>query len=567
VKLKRLRARYIYGAAFATGVLLIFAAVSFERSLAQLLSEMRRTSTTNADLLLLDAVLNDTKDIERGSSGFIVTHDEAFLQPFDKGSQNLAADSATMAQSLRGDAKASSEVARTEADAARFLTVSRQIVGMAYGPSPTRARDAVATRNQLELAEDIESNIDGLRREELQDLADDHRMVRQETRHTVLFGLGALAMTMVLLTFVIAAMRREIVRRTASRNEAASANQQLTERVEELHRHSIETALLSELSEMLQVSDGIDEVRELLPQFGLRLFPHANGALYTSAANAMEIATWWGNEPSVQSFALSDCWAVRLGRPHLAQTDTATLRCRHAEESTSEATLCVPMLSQGETLGILCLSGSREAFTSGDMETLAKGVADQMSLGLANLRLHETLRSRAMRDPLTGLFNRRYMEESLAECIHAARRQHGQFAVMMLDVDYFKRYNDTFGHAGGDAALQHLADCMKNHFREGDILCRFGGEEFFVIMPNADVVTATTRAEELRRSASQLDVRLNGQSLSKLTISAGVAVYPDHGLDADTLAAAADAALYEAKRLGRDRVVIAQMARQELIAV
>ncbi|MGN6182146.1 MAG: GGDEF domain-containing protein, partial [Thermoanaerobaculia bacterium] len=122
-------------------------------------------------------------------------------------------------------------------------------------------------------------------------------------------------------------------------------------------------------------------------------------------------------------------------------------------------------------------------------------------------------------------------------------------------------------HAGGDAALQHLANCMTEHFRDTDILCRFGGEEFFVIMPDANLEIATRRAEELRSSVRGLDVRLKGQALSKFTISAGAAVFPDHARDASSLIAAVDAALYEAKRLGRDRVVPADHPRQELIAV
>ncbi len=567
VKIKRLRARYIYAAALATAILLIFAAASFERSLAQLLGEMRRTSATNSHLLLLDALLSDTKDVERGSSGFVITHDDAFLQPFDKGSQALAADSAAIARSLRSDPHASAEFEQAEADAGRFLALSQRIVRLEQSGSSARATQAISSRAQLQLAERIESTVTGLTQAELDELAMDQGLVRQETRRTVLFGLAALAMTLVMLTIVVMAMRREIVRRTASRNAASEANQQLTERVDELNRRSAEAALLSELSEMLHVSDGIEEVQRMLPEFGARLFPEIDGALYTIDANSIDVAAWWRNEPEVRSFTASDCWALRLGRPHFASPDITTLRCRHTANLPADVTLCVPMLAQGEALGILSLHGTREAFGSDSVEKLARSVADQMSLGLANLRLHETLRTRAMRDPLTGLFNRRYMGESLARCIQTAQKQRGQFGVIMLDVDHFKRYNDTFGHAGGDAALQHLANCMTEHFRDTDILCRFGGEEFFVIMPDANLEIATRRAEELRSSVRGLDVRLKGQALSKFTISAGAAVFPDHARDASSLIAAVDAALYEAKRLGRDRVVPADHPRQELIAV
>jgi diguanylate cyclase (GGDEF)-like protein len=192
-------------------------------------------------------------------------------------------------------------------------------------------------------------------------------------------------------------------------------------------------------------------------------------------------------------------------------------------------------------------------------QRLAEAVAAQLGLGLANVELREILRIQSIHDPLTGLFNRRYMEETLEREIHRARRGGRPMSVLMLDVDSFKQQNDEFGHDGGDVVLRELGLLLKDRLRKEDIPCRFGGEEFVLVLPDAALAAASRRAEELREAVRHLTIPYDGRTIGPITVSIGVAAFPEHGHDGHALLQAADAALYQAKRDGRDRVSVAPL--------
>jgi diguanylate cyclase (GGDEF)-like protein len=190
-------------------------------------------------------------------------------------------------------------------------------------------------------------------------------------------------------------------------------------------------------------------------------------------------------------------------------------------------------------------------------------LAEQASLSLANMRLREVMRHQSITDALTGLNNRRYLDETLRRELLRAARKKQSIAVIIVDADHFKRFNDTYGHDAGDLVLRALAGLMKEHARGSDILCRYGGEEFVMVMPEMGLATAVERATKLCEAARLLDVQYGGQHLGPVTISAGVAVAPDHANDSEGLLQAADAALYAAKGGGRDRVVAAEDLKAE----
>jgi diguanylate cyclase (GGDEF)-like protein len=191
-------------------------------------------------------------------------------------------------------------------------------------------------------------------------------------------------------------------------------------------------------------------------------------------------------------------------------------------------------------------------------QRLAAAVAEQIAMALANLNLRETLRHQSIRDSLTGLFNRRYMEETLERELHRGKRKGAPVGIIMLDLDHFKMFNDTFGHLAGDALLRAVGEFLQARVRGEDIVCRHGGEEFAVILPEASLESTRQRAEHLRDGVKILEVQHRGQSLGTITLSAGVAAFPDHGATAEVVLREADAALYRAKADGRDRVVVAQ---------
>ncbi|MGH6961079.1 MAG: diguanylate cyclase [Dongiaceae bacterium] len=178
-------------------------------------------------------------------------------------------------------------------------------------------------------------------------------------------------------------------------------------------------------------------------------------------------------------------------------------------------------------------------------------------MALGNHRLREELRMQSIRDPLTGLFNRRYLEESLELEVGRAARAQATIGVIMFDVDHFKRFDDSFGHDAGDAVLKVVGETLSAGVRRGDIACRFGGEEFTVIAPGASAEDAARRAETLREAVSAITVLHQGRPLGPITCSLGVASFPAQGTTPAEILQAADKALYRAKQAGRNRVELA----------
>ena len=184
-------------------------------------------------------------------------------------------------------------------------------------------------------------------------------------------------------------------------------------------------------------------------------------------------------------------------------------------------------------------------------QEVTKRLWAEKELTQANLRLHD----KAMRDALTSLYNRGYLEESLDREESRARRGGKPFGVIMIDIDHFKRCNDQFGHAVGDAVLCAVGQHMLSLARGEDILCRYGGEEFVLVMANASPDTVRERAEKVRLGVQQLKIERDGWSVGPVTVSVGIAMFPDHGKSGSAVLRAADAALYRAKQTGRNCVV------------
>jgi diguanylate cyclase (GGDEF)-like protein len=231
----------------------------------------------------------------------------------------------------------------------------------------------------------------------------------------------------------------------------------------------------------------------------------------------------------------------------------------HEEDQLGQFSVaCIPLVVQGDSLGWIFLSAPGAA--AFPKLQVAVAAADQLALALANLKLRQSLRDLSVRDPLTGLFNRRYLSESLGRELGRSKRRDLPLAVLAFDLDRFKDFNDQFGHPAGDAVLVAFARLLLGRSRSEDIACRLGGEEFVLIMPEMDLGVALRRAGELMQALSKLDVIHEGKILPKPTTSIGVALYPDHSHTPEGLLAQADQALYEAKSQGRNRIVVARSA-------
>ncbi len=353
--------------------------------------------------------------------------------------------------------------------------------------------------------------------------------------------------------------------------EAQRRHAELLDRlVKELELRTKQMTSLNEMGSLLVCSGTVKEACAVVADSLQRLFPDApSGALYLfrSSRDLIEAAVRWGKKDVLApTFPPDACWSLRRGQPHWTGHLGSGIACQHLTQSSTSECLCVPMVAQGNTVGVLHLEfesaaelqrdSGRESFRE-SRQQLAVSAASQIALSLASLQLRETLREQAVRDPLTLVFNRRFLEESLEREIQLAARKKQSIAVLFLDLDHFKRFNDTFGHDAGDMVLQSLADLFRNFFRATDICCRYGGEEFAVILPESSSHNAAIRADALRSEVKRLQLQYRKQTIGQLTLSVGVAAYPEHGSTSVELLKIADQCLYESKSRGRDVVTVA----------
>jgi diguanylate cyclase (GGDEF)-like protein/PAS domain S-box-containing protein len=357
------------------------------------------------------------------------------------------------------------------------------------------------------------------------------------------------------------------MRATKLKDGVAATWRDVTERVlaeTELGRRNRELTVMGELAELLQAVTSPEEVFELAATFGARLFEDLSGGLYLendSGTLVEGMSTWGGQEGSRQVFAPDDCWALRRGRRHGGLGVAPSPRCSHVRAGV-HASLCVPLVAQGQAIGLLHLAavdaiGRSTTRSSTTGESLAVTLAEHLGLALTSLRLRESLRNQSIRDPLTGLFNRRYMEETLDREIRRSARSGLPLGVMMFDLDHFKRFNDTYGHLAGDTLMREIGSALQRHSRSEDAACRYGGDEFVLLIPETPLDVVVRRADEFREAVGGMEFVHQGTVLHTTSVSVGVSAFPDHASDVEPLVHAADEAMYRAKHAGGDTVVTA----------
>jgi diguanylate cyclase (GGDEF)-like protein/PAS domain S-box-containing protein len=358
----------------------------------------------------------------------------------------------------------------------------------------------------------------------------------------------------------------DITARANLQEQLAQAHEELRRHADELEERGREMSLLAQMGELLESCQTLDEAYAVIAGIAGPLFPGDAGALYALASSrtAAEAVATWGSPPPMRSvFHPTDCWALRRSRLHVVHDGDPELRCPHVEEPISTGLLCEPLAAQTETLGLLHVqvrrraAGKSRAALLANRERLVKTLGEQVALALANIRLRGTLREQSSRDPLTGLFNRRYMEESLDREVRRAAREGYGLGLLMADLDKFKQLNDAFGHLAGDDELRKIGAFLATAVRGEDVACRFGGEEFVVMLPKASLDDTRRRAEALREGIKAYQPDEPNRLYPPVTMSVGVAAYPEHGTSVEQLILAADSAMYRAKVQGRDRVVVA----------
>jgi diguanylate cyclase (GGDEF)-like protein len=319
-----------------------------------------------------------------------------------------------------------------------------------------------------------------------------------------------------------------------------------------------QVARLFEMADVLQSATDYGDANQVLKATASELLPGFSGALYVfnNSRDRLVLSTSWGrldDERAPETIPPDQCWALKRGKPHLNRRDGTKLCCDHHHGD--DTVLEIPMIARGEIMGLFQLfaTGEKAEARLEGVTSLATALADGMSLALANMALREKLRNQALRDPLTGLYNRRYMEDCLQRFVRLADRENREVSVVMVDLDHFKMLNDEHGHAFGDSVLRDTALTLVGGLRETDVVCRYGGEELVVILPDCNLDRAADKAEALRARIEALS-QTHGAAISA---SFGVASVPYTSSGVSDLLGAADGALYRAKQSGRNQVAVA----------
>jgi len=593
----------------ALGAIIVVALLTLAWLLAGASAETRdnfRWVTHSGDVIgSMRSALIDLREAESGERGFVLTGNEMFITEFEKHISD-ARRSVTRVVGMTTDNAVQNARARELLKLMNQRAVGlRAILKVAREGGFDQARAAVANGHGLEVMNAISSLSNGFLDEE-RALRDSRIAVAGQRltrlQRLALIGGSLLSLLVVLVSaLVIRGIRLPVdiihdamkalgrgdhdvrittamgsrefgqladgYNRMADRLEAAIADQGRSERElkianDELLRNSdalqdrgeaIE--LLGGMAHRMQAARTDDELAQVIRVFVPLVLPGIAGALYAhnnSRNLLLPIAGWGGMSPQREGFAPNQCWALRRGQSHFVSAPGSDIVCAHVADP-EMVYHCEPLLASGEVIGTLYLLGTVTAENRFRLTVMAENIAS----ALVNHRLQRDLREQTIRDPLTGLFNRRYMEEALSIEIARARRSGAPLSVVMCDIDHFKRFNDEFGHDAGDTVLQAVATEMQSRFRDGDLVCRFGGEEFTIIAPGTTATALSARVESVRQAIAEISLLQGGRLLGNTSMSFGIATW-DNSMnnDGSSLVQLADAALYRAKRDGRNRTVI-----------
>lgn len=543
-------------------ILLLLAAlgiITFRAVLDQI--ETRDEVKNTYELLIgINGVLAAVVDAETGERGFLLTGNDAFLEPYYDATANVRRLLRDLQDQAAGNEDRAIRTRQLSEAAGIALGFLARVLDVYREDGPEAARRLVATGEGKEYMDRVRRIGRTILSEKRTRLEARQLAEERAERRTLLAITLSLTVIIALLGWLVWLVHRETRRRESVESAMLVANSRLQESLQETRRLERERQLQHRLVEMLQGCQDRAEACAVIGRTLLDLLPHRAGAvsLFNASRNLVETAHRWGeSEVGEAIFEPDHCWALRRGRVHAAGHREITPRCRHLHAQRFDNSLCQPLMAHGDTLGVLILADTEQAVTKLAAGELLSSVSEQISLALANLQLHETLRYQSLRDPLTGLFNRRYLETTLDRELSRAERRRGSLSVIMGDLDHFKRLNDTYGHDAGDRVLQEFAELLRTFTRSEDVACRYGGEEFLLILPDTPAEVCLRRATELCAAVRELMPAAHGEEKIRVTGSFGVASFPQHGRTRQELIARADAALYRAKRNGRDQVEMA----------
>lgn len=376
-----------------------------------------------------------------------------------------------------------------------------------------------------------------------------------------------IALSILILIVLFGMLLRDAIIRRRIERRTRHINNSLARSVRALESQAQESELLTAARDELQLCPDLEHVYRSAAISCAKLLPGTSGSLciIDNSRHAVGVVSTWGETAMEELSQPENCCGLRSGQPRWRRPGQSTIHCTHFAEAAPERYLCHPIVARGNTLGVLyvqCADDATATLVNERMSGLRQFI-QITGMSIAALNLQMKLENQSIRDPLTALFNRHFMQLSIDRELARAARRKQVMAVLMLDMDHFKRFNDTYGHAAGDSALKALADIFRTSIRAEDIACRYGGEEFAIILPDTGVDGAVDRAESILRAVANLKIPHAGETLSDFTISIGMAFFPGDGDTGDVLLQRADAALYRAKRTGRNRLCLYETAFAE----
>lgn len=563
--------------------------VLLNRTIGDVREHAALDESLTAEAAGLRAALLDQQGALRG---YLLTGDESFLQRYEAGRQQEQRATELLILDAHTPALGTAvQRVSTASDAWHDSWVHPQLEAVEAGNFEA-AREAAATDDARSLfgrvriaLDQLDVEIDGIRAEALASTEDAESFMTLVILLAVIVYGSALSLGAIWL-----------VRRVAGPLDALSRSAEAMERGEpfafvatrqdeigglagtmaRLHaiveqRYAVVSAMaeqssvLNRLSELVSYADDEDAVIRAGAAALERLVPSSGGAvaLVNPSFDQLRVHSSWG-----ESAAFPDapppidrpagCPGIRRNAVHITRLapDALSLSCE-VHPLRSGSLLCVPMISHNEVIGVIHIERADEDAFADDEVRLAGRVAEQVALAMANLRLMRRMERQAMTDPLTGLANPRAFDPLVERELTIAQRDGAPVAIIMLDLDHFKQFNDTHGHPAGDEALRTLARTLRASIRETDTAARYGGEEFAVLLRATDLEGALVVAEKIRSAIELTSVEIGPSRFARVTASLGVAASDSHGLDRMQLMRLADGALYAAKRAGRNRVASA----------
>lgn len=532
---------------------LLAVAAGVYSSFLQMNWQKTRVEHTYKVIETLQDVMSNLKDVQSAQRGYVITGMEDYLTPYYIAEPKIR-DGITALEKLVSD---NDLQVRRSVELSRYvegrLSTAGKVIEIYRSKGEAAAFDMIREGSGKREMDQIRAVVGEMIVTE-QDLLHTRRdAVENYSRITMYAGAAGLVFCVGILALVFFFINREAAHRAAT-------EQALRKAFGDMERNNRETQMISRMGDYLRNCRTEDEAYGMIAANMPTLFPETYGSvtLFNNSRNLVQTVLTWGEAPAglITEFDPEACWALRQGRPHYDPGDKSVPVCGHLEHKTDGGiTLCLPMQALGETTGQVLIGADAADRLGAHEADIMRVVTEQISLAIANLKLQRVLKEQSIKDPLTKLFNRRYLEETLVRECARSTRNNQPMCVLIMDIDHFKKVNDTHGHDAGDAVLVAFAQLLIKKSRKEDIACRLGGEEFVVVFPSAGLELAKTRAEEICAATREMKVTFQ-KTVIPITVSIGISLFPDHGEGAEALIRKADLCLYKAKQAGRDRVVV-----------